>query len=201
MDLVLLAVVMSGGVLAWRTGNERARLEAQHRRLVAAAGDLPVEDPTLIYLKALDTGDPLHFAWRVHLPANANLKLQSRSVNGWSGGSWSGSAPMDFIARVRFREDEQGMVNVYTRYVGSSSRSSIGSPMLARLLRDHARELKVEQAGTSGVATLDPNMKKPMVLLRLALPESLHDELPSDLPSPFLPNLMELSIGPPGSLP
>src|SRR5262245_29325744 len=139
IDLVLLAVVLAGGALAWRAGHERARLAAHHDRLVAAAGELPADDPTLIYLKALDTGDPLHFAWRVHLPARTHLEVRSRTGNGWSGSSWSGSDPTDFIARVRFREDEQGVVNVYTKFDDGSSRSGIGGPGLARLLRERAR--------------------------------------------------------------
>src|SRR5690349_2510660 len=102
VDLVLLAVVLVGGVLAWRAGHERARLAAHYGRLVDAAGELPADDPSLVYLKALDTGDPLHFAWRVHLPASTNLEVRCSTGNGWSGGSWSGSAPTDFIARVRF---------------------------------------------------------------------------------------------------
>ena len=103
IDLVLLAIVLAGGVLAWRAGRERASLAAHHVRLLAAAGELPADDPTLIYLKALDTGDPLHFAWRVHLPANSHLEVRSRTGSGWSGGFWSGSSPTDFIARVRLR--------------------------------------------------------------------------------------------------
>jgi hypothetical protein len=200
IDLILLAVVLAGGVLAWQAGRERARLAAHHGRLVAAAGELPADDPSLIYLKALDTGDPLHFAWRVHLPAKTNLEIRSRTGGGWSRSSWSGSDPMDFIARVRFREDEQGMVNVYTKFANGSSRSGIGGPGLARLLRERSRELKVEQVGKPGVAMLDPKVMKPTALLRVALPESLRDTPLQDLPAQFFPNLFELTVGPPGSL-
>ena len=201
IDLVLLAIVLAGGALAWRAGRERARLAAHHDRLVAAAGELPADDPTLVYLKALDTGDPLHFAWRVHLPAKTHLEVRSTTGSGWSGGSWSGSDPMDFIARVRLRADESGMVNVYTKSVHGSSRSGVGGPGLARLLRERARELKVDQVGKPGVATLDPKAKKPTVLLRVALPESLRDRSPPDLPAQVFPTLVELTVGPPGSLP
>ena len=103
--------------------------------------------------------------------------------------------------RVRFREDERGLMNVYTRFAHGSSRSGIGSPGLARLLREHARELKVEQVGKPGVVVLDPNAKKPTVLLRVALPELLRAKPPPDLPAQFSPNLIELMVGPPGTLP
>ena len=92
-------------------------------------------------------------------------------------------------------------MHAYTKSVDSSSRSGIGSAGLARLLREHARELEVEQAGRPGVAVLDPKLTKPTVLLRVAVPESLRAERPSDLPDPSFPNLVELTIGPPGSLP
>ena len=88
-------------------------------------------------------------------------------------------------------------MDVYTRFAQGSSRSGVGGPGLARLLR----ELKVEQVGRPGVAALDPGAMKPAVLLRVALPESLRDELPPDLPARFFPNLIELTVGPPGSLP
>jgi hypothetical protein len=201
IDLVLLAFVLAGGVLAWQAGDERARLAAHHDRLVAAAGELPVDDPTLIYLKALDTGDPLHFAWRVHLPANSKLNVRSRTGSGSSGGAWLCLHPMDFIARVRFREDREGMVNVYTKFSPGSSQSGIGPPGLARLLRERARELNVEQAGKRGVAVLDPKATKPTVILRVALPESLRQKPPPDLPAQFVPNIVEMTVGPPGSLP
>src|SRR5262245_45684962 len=72
LALLVLAVARAGAVLAWQAGRERARLAAHSDRLVAAAGELPADDPTWLCLKALDTGDPLHFAWRVHLPAKTN---------------------------------------------------------------------------------------------------------------------------------
>lgn len=201
IDLVLLAIVLAGGMLAWQAGHERARLEQHYDRLVEVAGELPVDDPTLIYLKALNTGDPLHFAWRVHLPAKTHLDVRSKTVNGWSRGSWSCSAPKDFIARVRLREDDQDVVYIYTKFVDGSSQSGVGSPGLARLLREHASELKVEQVGKPGVAVLDPKAKTPKILLRVVVPDSLRDKLPPDLPARFFPNLVELTVGPPGSFP
>jgi hypothetical protein len=201
LDLALLIVFVAGSGLAWQAGRERARLKAHFDRLVAAAGELPADDPTMVYLKALDTGDPLHFAWRVHVPANTNLEVRSKTGSGWSGGSWSSSAPEDFIARVRFREDEQGGVAVYTKLANSSSRSNLGSHELARMLREHARELKVAQVGRSDVAVLDPKATKPTVLLRVSLPDSLREKAPAEVLTQFFPNVVELTVGLPGTLP
>jgi hypothetical protein len=198
VDLALLTVGLVGGMLAWKAGHERSRLEANYRRLAAAVGELPADDPALIYLKALDTGDPLHFAWRVHLPAKTRMDLRSGSGRSGLRGLISCSDPTDFIARVRLREDEPGHMSVYTKIMGGSSRSGIGSTGLARLLREHVQELMVEQVGKHGVVAIDPKAKKPTTLLRVALPESLGTK-----PAPGLdfPNLVELTIGPRGSLP
>ena len=199
IDLILAAAILIGGALALRAGRERAGLSEHHARLVAAAGELPVEDPNLIYIKAIDTGDPLHFAWRVHLPANINLKIQTRTGGGSSSNaSWRSSAD-DFIARVRLREDEPDQVHVYTKFAGGGGYSGFGSPALARLLREHGRDLKVEQLGRSGAPTLDPNAPNPTILLRLGLPETLRSP---DLPGWIDPAMfVEVSIGAPGSFP
>lgn len=200
IDLILAAVMLIGGVLAFRAGGERMGMAAHHARLVAAAGELPVEDPTLIYIKALDTGEPLHYAWRVHLPANINLTVQAQMGGGSSSSGMRGtSKPEDFIARVRIREDAPNQVHVYKKFGGGSSYSGYSNPELARLLREHAHEMKVEQLGLSGATTIDPNAPKPTVLLRVGIPDALR---PHDLPKWLdSANLVEVSLGAPGTLP
>lgn len=201
IDLVLAAVVLVGGMLALQAGRERARLAAHRQRLAAAAGELPVDDPNMVYVKALDTGDPLHFAWRIHLPAMATVETRSVIGHGWSGGSTWSASPTDFIARVRFRDDEQGVMNVYTRFANGSSRAGVGNSALARVLRESMRDLTIDQAGKSGVAVIDPKAKAPTVLLRIALPKSLQDTASPKLPAELVPNLFEWMFGPRGSLP
>ncbi len=64
-DRFLLRVVLAEGVVAWQTGRERIRLTERHSQLVRVTGDFPIIDPTRVRVRALDTGEPLHFAWRV----------------------------------------------------------------------------------------------------------------------------------------
>lgn len=196
IDSTLAAAALIGGVFAVRAGGERMELAAHHARLVAAAGELPVEDPTLIYIKALDTGDPLHFAWRVYLPGKISLKVQTR-MGGTSSSSGSHSDPQDFIARVRLREEAPNQVRVYTKFAGGGGAMGYDSPELARFLREHAHDLKVEQLGRTATATIDPGAPKPTVVVRIGLPDALR---PPDLPKWIDPaNLVEISIGSPGS--
>lgn len=71
-DLILILALMVGGVVAWKADRERGRLAAEHARLARMTGDLPIIDPARVHLLALETGEPLHQAWRIYLPPIAS---------------------------------------------------------------------------------------------------------------------------------
>lgn len=194
LDLALLILILAGGFMAWTTGRERTRLQADFARLARLTGDLPIGDPSKVHVLALPTGDPMHYAWRVYVPANVNFRRQT--TTGFSGAALS-STSQDFITRVRFRED-QGLLHVYDHYAGGSSRGSLGEKSLADLLRGRWDKLQVEQLGSSGVAMLDPD--EPAVLLQVTLPEAVQAEALAKLsPSSnqaFNPVLFQIEIGP-----
>jgi hypothetical protein len=73
LDVILLLAVLIGRVLAWRTGEERGRLTERHRRLAQVTGDLPIEDPSKVYVLALETGERLHYTRRVYCPTAVNV--------------------------------------------------------------------------------------------------------------------------------
>ena len=200
LDWLLILAILGGGTLAWRTGRERGRLEERYARLARMTGDLPIADPSRVYLKALDMGEQLHFAWRVYLPPKYRLILSYRA-GGSSTSSSSGTS--EFIARVRFREDEQGLIQVYTHFGGSSSRMGIGDRALADLLRGRWDGLRVEQLGATEPAVLGPDQTA--VVLRLTLPDDLHAEARKKLDrstfEPFVPVLYEVNLGPRASTP
>ena len=106
---ILTASVLLGGLLAWQSGQERTRLQAEYRRLTAITGELAIDDPAKLSIRAIDTGEPLRFAWRVYVPPNY-LQVVKRSTG--SSSRSSSSSPQQLIARVRFRLDEQA---VWTR--------------------------------------------------------------------------------------
>lgn len=201
VDLVLVALIVAGGYLAWQASRERRGLRAEYDRLVRAAGELPVTDPTMVYVRALDTGDPMHYAWRVYLPPNYPYEVRH---SGWGGGGESsnsgGSAAQEFIARVRFRPDDQGRLHCYLKFAGGASRGSIGTPEVGTLLRRRWSALHVEALGSSGAAVIDP--KKPATLFRLTLPPELQSELKAMWggEGPGHPDLINLRFGPPGSV-
>ncbi len=194
-DGLLILVILIGGVLAVQTGLERSRLTERHGRLARLAGELPIADPSKVYIRALDTGEPLHFAWRVYFPPNYRQSLRSRFA---SLGSSTSTKPSEFIVRVRFREDDQGTLDNYTHFANGSSRSTFGDKSLADLLRNRWDRVRVEQLGMPEVAVLETD--QPGVLLRLALPDDMQDEarktLSPGIHQQFLPVLFELEIGP-----
>ena len=203
INLLLVLAILPGCFLAWQSGRERSRLEARYERMVRIAGDLPIEDPSMVYVRAVDTGEPLHYAWHFHLPPNYSLILRNETGGGSGGSSTSSSTgSRDFIGRVRFQPDAQGLLTVYTHFDGSSGMMGIGDLAFADLVKAHRGEIRVEQLGSTGLAVLEPGQTA--VLLRLTLPDHLLGEARKSLSAqgqPSVPMLFKLELGPrPGHL-
>jgi hypothetical protein len=198
IDSLLLVVAVVGGYLAWQTGRERILLAQHYRRLARAAGDIVVVDPSKIHVHALDTGEPLHFAWRVFLPANY-AQVWHATTGG--AGNTRRAKQTEFIARVRLRPDDQGKMQIYARTNMAASLASLGSDALNDLLRGRWNKLKAEQLGATGTAVIDPSEKA--VFLRLTLPDDLADEARRKLPPQeqkrYFPLVFELALGPASS--
>lgn len=198
VEWLLIAAVLVGGVFAWLTGRERARLGAEYARLVKSAGDLTITDPDKIHILALDTGEPLHYAWRVYLPPKHKLRMDSASGGSRGSHVFSGGRG-EFIARARLRvESGRGVVQVYRGIEYGSGTFSISNRKLTDLLAGHEREILAEQLGSGKVAVLDPD--ETSVLLRLRLPEGLEAKAqetfdPAEL-NQFVPELFYWDIGP-----
>lgn len=192
---ILIAGILLGGLLAWQSGQERARLHAEHRRLAAITGELAIDDPAKLSIRAIDTGEPLHFAWRVYLPPNYE-QIIMRSTGGSS--SSSSSSSREFIARVRLRLDEQGNLRVYSRFAGGSSYETLGDRRLGELLQGGWNKIEAMQIGADDAASLAAGDSA--VLLRLTLPPEMQKAarqvLPADMQKAFVPVLYELTLGP-----
>ncbi len=192
IDLTLLVAFLVGGVFAWRTGQERMRLRSEHARLAKKIGDPTINDPSKAYFQALDTGEPMHFAWRVYLPAKYQQQLGGR----WGGNFLStGGKSADFIFRVGFVEEE-GQLQCFFRDEQSSSKSTFGDKALADLMRGKWERIQITQLGRTDVAVLDPNQKA--VLLRLTLPDELVREASTKLSEnarkEYVPVLFDLTL-------
>ncbi|WP_435009471.1 hypothetical protein P12x_000723 [Tundrisphaera lichenicola] len=198
-DLLLILALIAGGVLAWQTARERTRLEVEHQRLARATGDLRIGDPTKVHILALETGDPLSFAWRVYLPPNYPVKLKIGSPNSGSMGSGSSGSTesREFIARLRVRADESGSLQVFEQFGSGGGMMSLGDKSLADFLMDRSGSVIADEMGKKQVETIDPDGSA--ILLRLSMPEEMQAEARKTL-SPhalnYVPILLEMRLGP-----
>jgi hypothetical protein len=194
LDWFLLLVVLVGSFLAWQTGRERSRLTERHSRLARLAGDLPIIDPTKLHALALQTGDPLHFAWRIYVPPNYSPQLRGSGMAIALGSARAS----EFIARVRVRPDDKGDMQVYTHFGNTTSGTSLGMQAIVSVLENRWDKLKVEQLGAHALTVIKAD--QPAVLLRLTLPDDLHSEVRKKVSlngqKQSLPVLFELNLGP-----
>ncbi|MBN2294352.1 MAG: hypothetical protein JXM70_18125 [Pirellulales bacterium] len=170
LNISLLIAAIIGGFYTYRANRQYRQLKAEVNRLSVEVGDLDVADPSKAYVEALPTGEPLHFAWRVYLPANFQACWKHTSGSSWS----TNSEPSEFLSRVRIIEDDKGQLLVYHKEHGGSGKCNLGSTKLAKLLRGRWNEIHVEQLGSDGIAVVDPNDIS--VLLRLTLSDELKIE-------------------------
>lgn len=193
-DIVLFLLAGVGALLAWQSRQERSRLLARYEQLVQVTGDLPVADTSQVNVLALKTGEPLHFAWRIYLPPNYPHKLV-RGKSGVQHTSWF-SGSREFIARIRFRENEPGNLQVYANFTGGSRLMSLGSQPLAELLRHRWDKIRVDQLGATGLMVVRP--ARAALLLRLTLTEDMQREARKRLSAyeqeQFVPVLYELTL-------
>lgn len=178
LDAILLLIALAGGVFIWWTGQEQARIRAKIERLTRTAGDLVVTDPSRVHVMALDTGEPLHFAWRLYLPADYGLVPRGTLPDSVSvspapvGGSPAPSFPSrELIVRVRFRESAEGRLNLYKTHEHGSDRTQFGTVSLAKVLHDRFDKVLVEQLGTR--APVSVGVDEPLDLLSLRLPADI----------------------------
>lgn len=193
-ELCLLALTLTGLYFVWQSGQQGSAARAEYERLVRLTGDLPITDASKIHVLALETGESLHFAWRVYLPPNCRIMVKH---NGGSSSSFQ-SNPQHLIARVRFREQPPGRLQVYTRFSGGSSQMGFGDDSLATFLRGRWDQVFVEQLGADKTAVL--KLDEEAVLLRLTLPEELLSQAAKEVDARSLqaqlPLLFEMRIVP-----
>ncbi len=170
LNAFLLIATIIGAVMAYRVAEKHRELSAEHGRLEAKVGRLPVGDPGKIHLRAVDTGEELHFAWRIYSPGGAQVKWKYDS----GSGSHMRSAPHHAIARVRLRRMEDGTVYFYTKRGGGASCGQLGDREFGRLLQEHWNEIEVEQLALDDVVVLEAD--EVVTLLRLTLPEHVIQE-------------------------
>lgn len=172
INTTLLVITLIGVVFAYRAGNKYRQLLAEYTQLEAELGQMPIADPSKICVLALETGEELHFAWRVYFPANSQPRW--RHTYSWgssTGWTLSSNDPMQCIVRVRIREDGHGALEMFTKKDAGGSRTVLAERELADLVRGHWNELPIEQLGANGMVMVNPI--EIATLLRLTLPADL----------------------------
>jgi hypothetical protein len=181
VNSLLLLIVLVGACLSIRAGLEYQRLRARHRSLMAEVGLLRVSDPNQIHLVAIDTGEPLHFAWQMYVPTGFAQQWQVQLGGGGSSThiSSSSSEPQFDLVRVRIRKEPDGRAAVWVKHRGGSSYTTLPPREIEALERS---QWPIEQLGADGVAVVDG--QEVATLVRLSDPEA------SDKPP-----LMEIRFG------
>lgn len=170
INLTLLLLAAVGFLFTFRARSELRTVRGEHDRLAAQFGTLDVEDPEKYYVVRIDTGDPMHFAWRIYRPDKLRMETRATSMSGSSRARSSSGPAGEEIVRVRFRIDEWGM-RVFSKRQGSSSTFGLGDPRTDGFLKKHWEELDIEVMGDGEAveATTDQVLK----LLSIRVPDSL----------------------------
>ncbi|MFO0821143.1 MAG: hypothetical protein U1A77_24575 [Pirellulales bacterium] len=198
IDVALVCLLIVGAFMAWRSGVERRQLEAHLAHLQTCVEEIDLVDPTKVHIRAIDTKQPFHFAWRVYLPPAFDAKIRSRfTLSG--GSSWSSSTSTNaahFIARVRIRKNDFGEWEIYEAFHQGSSRSSLGSPKIQELFDKYGEAIPFEQLGANQTEVFAPHESRE--LLKILLPMAVREELKPTYPKhqeARFPEIMSISVG------
>ena len=160
-----------------QSGQQRASLSSQVARIEKRIGTLPISDPRLVHIRALETENRLEFAWRIYFPAN--FKMMRVIYSDSSGSGWGRmqiSNPKEIIAKVQFRENN-GRVECYSDFGQASTVMELRQPIHAALLREKMDQLKIEQLGKDGLVTFEPDEE--FTVLRITVPKDLQESMKS----------------------
>ena len=195
MNIALLLVALYGAYLAVREEQLRRESSEEYRVLANEVGYLDLTDPNKVHVVALPADDPLHFRWRIHLPANYEGVWQI-SERGSDGTRSIGPAET-FIAQVRFRKSEYGFVRVFYDMKSIGGVGSLGGRELQTFLFDKWDQIEHMQLGADGPVVLKPD--EVATLLQLRMPEAMANEAESVLPEAwgrnYVPVLYEVRFG------
>ncbi len=182
LDLILILFAIVGGYLALQSGMERASFTAHVTRIEKKIGTFKITDPTLIHIQAVETENPLEFAWRVYLPANYFMNLVQSSDTAGATSSWSTNVkPAEFMARVILRESN-GLLECYSSFNSASSVRVFQGSLYAAAVREQFGRLNIEQLGKSELTTHAPN--RDLTLLKISLPTELLQSMKLDFIDP-----------------
>jgi hypothetical protein len=172
IEIVLILIIAIGGAFLLPILMKLYGLQRELDHLTQKTGCLTITDPTKVHIRAIDTGEPLHFAWQAYFPANYSFSYTTNS----GSGSNSHGLPRETILRVRIREVD-GRLMIYQRLGGGGGGAIGGSAKLIELLKEHPdalQKLRVERLAADGLMVFD--VGESHTLLKISLPPDLQAE-------------------------
>lgn len=182
----MLAILIVGMLFLVVQANQRGRqLKAEHDRLAAMYGELPVVDEKQYFImfssaEGLDHGDSNRlFHWRIYhpdLPFGIAHRMQTGRTAYSSNGN-SGSAS-EILASARFRVLD-GKPEIYCKFRDSFTSVGRFPKEIRAFVVKYWKQFDIEILGQGNAAVVPASEVVP--LLRIRIPESLFDELPANL--------------------
>ncbi len=153
LNILLLLTIIAGVYFLTQASTKYNATRDEYTRLTAKVGTLQIVDATKVHVLALETGEPLDFAWQVYVPANFNWEWQTqqfqRSTSRSTGKTQAASVE---LVRVRFRKID-GQWHLWNKLLGSSGATSSSD---AELL-ERPELLSVQQLGVGEVKVIEPD--------------------------------------------
>ncbi|MCO6455247.1 MAG: hypothetical protein J5I93_08095 [Pirellulaceae bacterium] len=167
LNLFLLSLALTGTWLAWEQASQQGALRERYQQLAEKVGMVEVEQPDKLHVRAVPTGEPLHWAWHIYVPDNYHMQLRSEIGTGTSSshGYFQNEGYRD-LARVRLRKLD-GVWQIWEKLHGGSSYSyGLGEEIERQL--DQFEKLRVEQLGEDKLQVSDG--QEVLTLLRISAP-------------------------------
>ena len=164
INLTLLVIALVGVYFALKAEAEYRPLREYHRQLAAEVGLMSVGDPEKVHIVAIPTGEPLHFAWQIYVPAGFAKQWHSRTGHGSSTSSGSSDTEPYFdLVRLRLREQSPGNWTVWTKHRNGSSTMGISGRELKEF--EPLKSLSAQQLGVGQTVVLEEDEVATMLRL------------------------------------
>ena len=196
LNVVLVLVAFVGLLFSVQQGLVKQTLSREYEILAAEVGYLESTGVDGVCVIALPTRDPMHFRWRIFVPASEEIY--------WTNRRWGGKevgipikGPLSFIANVRFRQGENGMLRVWWGFEETATVISLGGAELNELLDGRWGDMEVEQLASDGRIVMKSG--ELTSLLRISMPDEMREEaqqvLSPQVANLYVPELYQLELG------
>lgn len=167
LNLFLLGLALSGTWLAWEQASQQGTLRDRYQQLAEKVGMVEVEQPDKLHVRAVPTGEPMHWTWHVYVPDNYSMQVRSEMGTGSRGThGYFQSEGYRALARVRLRKLD-GVWQIWQKLHGGSSYTyGLGEEVERQL--DQFEKLRVEQLGQDELQVYDG--EEVLTLLRISAP-------------------------------